>query len=347
MMRDLRILGLRLVTLRLALPIGLRGESNVNTVSEFRALRSAGQPERDKGLAAHGSTSRRRPDRIAYLFLLPWFVGLAVITAGPMGASFYLAFTRYNLLQPPVFIGFANFTRMLGDAQLHHALEVTFIYVFVGVPIQLILALSLAIALDRGVKGLALYRSIFYLPSLLGSSVAIAILWRQIFGDQGLINHLLGFFGLDVGSMIGNPSTALSTLIVLNVWTFGAPMVIFLAGLRQIPAMYYEAAKVDGAGWWNRLLKITLPLLSPIIFFNLVLQLIGSFQSFTQSYIISNGTGGPVDSTLFYTLYLYNRAFANFDMGYASAMAWFLLLIIGAFTALNFIGAKYWVFYDD
>lgn len=294
-----------------------------------------------------GGTKTKNENKAAYLFLLPWFLGLGIITVGPMVASFYLSFTKYTLLSPPEFIGIDNFIRMLGDERLHNSLGVTFMYVFVSVPIQLALALLLAVVLNRGLSGLSFYRSVFYLPSLLGSSVAIAVLWKQVFGGEGLVNVLLGFFGIEGAAWISDPSTALSTLIILNVWTFGAPMVIFLAGLRQIPQMYLEAAEVDGATKWQRFFRVVLPLLTPIIFFNLVLQIIHAFQSFTQAFIISGGTGGPADSTLFYTLYLYNRGFANFDMGYAAAMAWFLLVIIGIFTAINFWASKYWVFYDD
>ncbi|GAA4936019.1 carbohydrate ABC transporter permease [Actinoplanes utahensis] len=297
--------------------------------------------------AAKGSPPRKRDNKAAFLFLLPWFAGLVLITAGPVAASLLLGFTDYNLLQPPEFNGLENWTRMLGDERLHQSLLVTFKYVLISVPLQLAAALGLAMLLDRGLRGLSFYRSAFYLPSLLGSSVAIAVLWRQIFGAEGLLNQLLDLFGIQGRGWISDPDTALSTLIVLNVWTFGAPMVIFLAGLRQIPAMYYEAASVDGAGRFTQFRKITLPLLSPIIFFNLVLQIIHAFQSFTQAFVVSAGTGGPSDSTLFYTLYLYQRGFNNFDMGYASALAWLLLLIIAAFTAVNFWAAKKWVFYDD
>jgi multiple sugar transport system permease protein len=196
-------------------------------------------------------------------------------------------------------------------------------------------------------RGLSFYRSVYYLPSLLGGSVAIAVLWRQIFGTSGLINQLLALVGIEGMGWIADPSTALGTLMVLNVWTFGAPMVIFLAGLRQIPTMYYEAASVDGASKVRQFATITMPLLTPIIFFNLVLQIIGAFQSFTQAFVVSGGTGGPADSTMFFTLYLYQQGFGNFNMGYASAMAWLLLLIIAAFTFINFIASKWWVFYDD
>ncbi len=297
-----------------------------------------------------GSTKgspRKKDNRAAFLFLLPWFAGLGLITIGPIAASLVLGFTDYNLIQPPEFNGLENVRRMLSDERLHQALGVTFTYVLVSVPLQLAAALGLAMLLDRGLRGLAFYRSAFYLPSLLGSSVAIAVLWRQIFGAEGLFNRFLDVVGGSGRGWISDPDTALSTLIVLNVWTFGAPMVIFLAGLRQIPAMYYEAASVDGAGRWTQFRRITVPLLSPIIFFNLVLQIIHAFQSFTQAFVVSGGTGGPSDSTLFYTLYLYQRGFNNFDMGYASALAWLLLLIIAAFTALNFWVAKRWVFYDD
>jgi multiple sugar transport system permease protein len=290
---------------------------------------------------------QKKDNLAAYLFLTPWLLGLLLITVGPMLASLYLSFTDYNLIQAPQWIGLDNFVRMLSDQRLHNSLRVTFIYVLVSVPLQLALALLLAVVLDRGVRGMAFYRSVFYLPSLLGSSVAIAILWKQVFGTEGLLNQVLAPFGIAGKGWISDPSTALGTLVVLNVWTFGAPMVIFLAGLRQIPAMYYEAASVDGAGVLRRFRSITLPLLTPIIFFNLVLQIIHAFQSFTQAFVVSGGTGGPSDSTMFYTLYLYDRGFGNFDMGYASAMAWFLLVIIGAFTAANFVASKYWVFYDD
>jgi multiple sugar transport system permease protein len=283
-----------------------------------------------------------------YLFLAPWFAGLLFITAGPIAASAYLSFTDYSLIGAPEWIGLANFERMFDDPRFYQSLKVTFIYVAVSVPIQLAFALFLAMILDRGLRGLALYRSIYYLPSLIGGSVAIAILWRQIFGSDGLLNQVLRFVGFEnPPGWVSDPDYALGTLIILNVWTFGAPMVIFLAGLRQIPTMYYEAASLDGAGKVRQFLQVTLPLLSPIIFFNLVLQTINAFQTFTQAFIVSGGTGGPADSTLFYTLYLYQRGFGNFDMGYASALAWFLLLIVGGLTAINFFASKYWVFYGD
>jgi multiple sugar transport system permease protein len=288
------------------------------------------------------------PDNKAgYLFLLPWLIGLVGFTIGPMVASGYLSFTDYNLLNPPTWVGIENFTAMADDARLWNSFRVTLVYVFVGVPLQLALALGVALVLDRGMRALPVYRSIFYLPSLMGGSVAIAILWRQVFGFDGLVNGFLSWFGVQGPGWIAHPDYALGTIIVLHVWTFGSPMVIFLAGLRQIPDMYYEAAKMDGAGTLRRFASITMPLLTPIIFFNLVLQTIFAFQSFTQAYIVSGGTGGPSDSTMFFTLYLYKEAFTELNMGYAAAMAWFLLLVVGVLTAVNFWLSKFWVFYDD
>lgn len=265
-----------------------------------------------------------------------------------MVASLYLSFTDYSLLEPPNWIGLGNYRRMFtADARYMSSVFVTLKYVFISVPLQLCFALALALILDKGVRGLTLYRGAYYLPSLLGSSVAIAILWRRVFGADGLVNWVLDVFGVSGPSWISDPRSALYTLIVLNVWTFGSPMIIFLAGLRQIPAMYYEAASVDGAGVLSRFFRITLPLLTPIIFFNFVLQIIGAFQAFTPAFIVSSGTGGPIDSTLFYTLYLYQEGFASFRMGYASAMAWILLIVIAAFTAANFLMSRFWVFYGD
>lgn len=309
------------------------------------ALSELGSLRKTKGLDR--GPAQRHDGKWALFFLGPWFLGLAVIVAGPLLASLYLSFTDYDLLSDANFIGIENYLDMWGDRRLRSSLVVTFTYVLISVPLQLAAALGLAMLLDRGLRGLAFYRSAFYLPSLLGSSVAIAILWRQLFGANGLVNQLLAIFGYSGPGWVSHPDYALGTLMILNVWTFGSPMVIFLAGLRQIPSMYYEAAQLDGASKVRQFFSVTLPLLSPIIFFNLVLQVINAFQTFTQSYIVSNGTGGPVDSTLFYTLYLYQQGFGNLNMGYASAMAWLLLLIIAAMTAANFLLSKYWVFYND
>jgi multiple sugar transport system permease protein len=289
-----------------------------------------------------------RRNAAGYLFLAPWLIGFFGLTLGPTLASLYLSFTDYDLLTPPRWKGLGNYEyAFVYDQRLSNALSVTFTYVAWSVPLKLAVALALAMALDRSVRGVSFYRAVFYLPSLLGASVAIAVLWRQIFGPTGLLNQLLALVGYAGPSWVTNPDYALWTLIVLAIWQFGSPMIIFLAGLRQIPQDLYEAASMDGAGPMRQFIRITLPLLAPVIFFNLVLQTIEGFKAFTQAFIVSGGTGGPIDATLFYTLYLYEEAFANFRMGYASALAWLLLVIIGIFTAIAFLSSRYWVYYED
>ncbi|GBU09415.1 sugar ABC transporter permease [Gammaproteobacteria bacterium] len=226
-------------------------------------------------------------------------------------------------------------------------MNVTFTYVIFSVPFKLLMALAVAAALNKGLEGLPLYRAIFYLPSLLGGSVAIAILWRQFFSTDGLITYLMRFFGYEGPGWITTPDYSLNTLIILSIWQFGSPMIIFLAGLRQIPKDMYEAASIDGASKMRQFFKITLPLLTPVIFFNVVMQTIDAFKAFTPAFIVSNGTGGPVNSTLFYTLYLYQEAFAYLRMGSASALAWILVIIIAIFTSITFASSKLWVHYDD
>ncbi|WP_010205304.1 carbohydrate ABC transporter permease [Salinibacterium sp. PAMC 21357] len=292
----------------------------------------------------------RRPGdgRWAAVFLGPWAIGLVLLTIGPMMASLYLAFTDYDLLTTPTWTGFDNFTRMFTDPLWQKAMTVTIMYVAVSVPFQLAFALMLALALNKGVWGVGFFRSVYYIPSLVGTSVAIAILWRQVFGSAGLFNQGLGLLGIEsTTSWIGDSSTALWTLILLRVWEFGAPMVIFLAGLRQIPTELYESASLDGAGPWRQFWKITMPLLTPVLFFNLVLQIINAFQVFGSAYIIGGNGGGPANSLLLYSVYLYQAAFANFEMGYAAAMAWVLLILIGVVTALNFWVGRFWITYSD
>ncbi|QPC83729.1 sugar ABC transporter permease [Phototrophicus methaneseepsis] len=292
--------------------------------------------------------ARFREKYSGYVFLIPWLIGFFVFTIGPILASLYLSFTHYDLMTSPEWAGLFNFERLLTrDTRFGQSMMVTFTFVFVSVPLQLIIALLIALVLNRGIRGLPWYRALFYLPSLLGGSVAIAILWRQVFGNEGLLNQVLMLFGIEGQSWIGSPDTALLTLIVLRVWQFGSPMVIFLAGLKQVPQSLYEAAEIDGAGSISKFFKITLPLITPIFFFNLVLQMISAFQAFTPAYIISDGTGSPADSTLFYSLYIYIQGFRYFRMGYAAAMAWIMLVIIVIFTIINFLLSKFWVFYGD
>lgn len=323
-------------------------DGTANTKAARRSRTSTAEPPANRSRRRVFLTNRAQEQLAAYVFLLPWLIGLIGITLGPALASLYLSFTNYRIMGTPDWVGLDNYVTMFtDDDRFWAAVKVTGIYVVASVPLVLIFALFLAIVLNKGVKYLALYRAIYYLPSLLGASVAVAVLWRRVFGSEGLINTVLGWFGISPGSWLGNPDLSIYALITLNVWTFGASMVIFLAGLRQIPTELYEAASVDGASRFSRFIHITLPLLTPIIFFNAVLNIISSFQSFTQAYVVSGGNGGPADSTLFYTLYLYQRGFTQFDMGYASAMAWLLLLTIAACTAIAFWSSKYWVFYGD
>lgn len=287
-------------------------------------------------------------DAPGYLFLLPWFIGFFGLTIGPIISSFYLSFTDFDLLTSPDWVGADNYIRMFtNDPKFWASMRVTMFFVIFSVPLKLAFALAVAMLLNRGIKGLPLYRALFYLPSLLGASVAIAILWRQIFAGDGLVNKLLALVGIQGPSWISHPSYSLWTLIILSIWQFGSPMIIFLAGLRQIPQDMYEAASLDGASKWRQFLKITLPLLTPVVFFNAIIQTIEAFKSFTPAFIISGGTGNPINSTLFYTLYLYQEAFGFFRMGYASALAWVLLALVAVFTAFSFFTSKYWVHYDD
>lgn len=285
---------------------------------------------------------------VGYVFLLPFLIGFLTFTLFPIAASFFFSFTKYDLLSSPRWIGLDNFYKMFGDDdKFWQSMKVTFAYVFASVPLRLCFALFVAMLLNVAAAMLGLYRTIYYLPSIIGGSVAVAIMWRQIFGDRGAVNSILALFDIHVSiSWTGYPSTALFTLILLSIWQFGSSMLIFLAGLKNIPVTFYEAASVDGAGPVQKFFKITLPLLSPIILFNLIMQTIAGFMTFTPAYIISNGSGGPMGTTLLYSLYLFQRAFVYFDMGYASAMAWVMLLLITVFTAVIFFTSKYWVYYE-
>jgi multiple sugar transport system permease protein len=296
------------------------------------------------------SLKRKIKDALpGYLFLTPWLLGLFILTIYPMFNSLYLAFTQFDMLTPPKWTGLNNFRIMLFDDRRYlNSLWVTFRFVFIGVPLKLIFALFVAMIMNQKIRLISLYRTIYYIPTLLGGSVAIAVLWRRLFSGDGAINSIiLAFTGIKAPSWIANPKYALYTLILLAVWQFGSPMIIFLAGLKQIPGEYYEAAAVDGAGKTRRFFSITLPSLSPIIFFNLVMQMISAFQSFTQAFVVSNGQGGPLDATMFYSLYLYIKGFFYYEMGFAAAMAWFLLLIIAGMTILVFRFSSSWVSYGS
>jgi multiple sugar transport system permease protein len=309
----------------------------------------SGASEGERAATSPGFFARfMQRDAAGYLFLLPWLIGFFGLTLGPMVSSLYLSFTHFDLLTAPRWAGVDNYVRMFtADPKFATSMRVTMFFVIFSVPLKLAFALGVALLLNRGMKGVSFYRALFYLPSLLGASVAIAILWRQIFAADGLVNKFLALFGIIGPSWISNPNYSLWTLIILSIWQFGSPMIIFLAGLRQIPQDMYEAASLDGASKWRQFWKITLPLLTPVVFFNAIIQTIEAFKSFTPAFIISGGTGNPINSTLFYTLYLYQEAFGFFRMGYASALAWVLLALVALFTAFSFLTSKYWVHYDD
>lgn len=284
---------------------------------------------------------------VGYVFISLFIIGFLVFTIYPLIMSLYLSMTKYNGLGEAKWVGLKNFKMMFSmDKRFLKSLRVTLVYVFVYVPLRLVFALIVAMMFRRGGKIIAAYRTAYYLPSVIGGSVAVAVVWRQLWGYDGAINRILKTLGLmdTEFSFIASPNTALITIIVLSIWQFGSPMLIFLAGLKEIPRSYYEAASVDGANGWQQFWRITLPSLSPIIFFNLVNQLISGFMTFTQAFIVTRGQ--PNDETLLYVLYLYEKSFTSGQMGYGSALAWVLLVIVGILTAILFKSQNYWVHYE-
>ena len=260
--------------------------------------------------------------------------------------SIYLSFTDYSLFKEPNWVGLQNFKNIFTiDFTFKKSLLTTFKFVVLAVPLKLIFALFVAMMLNKAVRGMSLYRTMVYLPSLLGGSVAIAVVWRNIFGLEGYVNTILKALGFEAIPWLASTTWALPTLVLLNVWQFGSSMIIFLAGLKQIPTSLYESAKVDGAGPIRSFIHITVPQLSPVVFFNLIYGMIGAFQQFNSAFLISNG--GPAHSTYLYAMMLYEKAFTSYQMGYAAALAWILLAIVALFTGLNFILSKFWVHYDS
>lgn len=286
-------------------------------------------------------------DFSGYAFISPWLIGFIAFSIIPILFSLYYSFTSYDILGEPIFNGLENFRRMAKDELFWQSLKVTFYYAFVSVPLRLTFAFFVAMLFNRGTRSIRVYQAIYYIPSLVGGSIAIAVMWRRLFMSDGALNAALGLLGIESNiSWIGSTSTAIWTLILLAAWQFGSSMLIFLAGLRQIPKELYEAASIDGATSFRKFIHITIPQITPVIFFNLIMQLINGFTVFTQAFVVSGGTGDPLNSTLVYALYLYQRAFKYYDMGYSSAMAWVLVLIIGLFTGIVFKTSNSWVFYE-
>lgn len=273
----------------------------------------------------------------------PFIIGFFAFLIIPMLISAYYAFCDFNILTPPTFTGLENFRTMMNDSKFWKSLSVTFFYAFVSVPLRLVFALMIAMVLRKTTKMTAFYRAAYYLPSIIGGSVAVSILWKRMFAIDGTVNTIIQLLG-GVGktAWLGKPDTAIWTLIILSVWQFGSSMLIFLSSLKQIPHTLYEAADVDGANAFTQFFRITLPLLTPTIHFNLVMQMINGFLAFTQSYIITQGK--PMNSTLFYTVYMYQQSFEYYHAGYGAALAWVMLIIIAIFTGILFLTKKLWVY---
>ena len=288
----------------------------------------------------------RKETLIFYLLISPWLIGFLTFVLGPMAASFGFSLTRWDMLTPAKYVGFYNYSKALfNDSLFWQALKVTLLYSLFSVPLSLIVSLGVALLLNQAVRGLALFRTLFYLPSVV-SGVAVMVLWMFVFNPQiGLINTVLGYFGIQGPAWIFDPKWALPSLVIMSLWgAIGGKMIIWLAGLNGIPATLYEAAELDGANALRKFWYITVPMLTPTIFFNLIMSIIGALQTFGEAYVMTRG--GPMNSTLFYNYYLFVRAFEAFEMGYASALAWYLFVLILLLTLLVVRSSAAWVYYE-
>jgi len=283
--------------------------------------------------------------KLGLAYLSPYIIGLIMFTAFPFISSFVMSFTDYDLMTSPEFIGIENYRYMLTEDDIFwKSMSVTFLYVFLTIPVKLAFALGIAFILNFKLRGIGFFRTAYYIPSILGSSIAIAVLWRALFAIDGVLNGALGFIGIDPINWLGEPAFALFSITLLRAWQFGSAMVIFLAALQNVPQSQYEAAMIDGASKWQMFLKVTVPLITPVIFFNFIMQTTQAFQEFTAPYVITGG--GPMKSTYLISLYIYETAFKFFDMGYGSALAWALFIVVAIFTSITFRSSKYWVFYS-
>lgn len=291
-------------------------------------------------------SSLTKYNRVAYLYIAPWLIGFVCLTLIPFVSTLVFSFTDYSVLRPPRFVGLANYVKMFTEDDLFpKSLWVTIKYVFISVPLKLAFALLVAIILNKNIKGIGFYRTMYYLPSIFGGSVALSILWRMLFMGDGFVNRMLSTFGIAGPDWLGDQRFSLITISLLQVWQFGSSMVLFLAGLKQVPDYLYDAARIDGAGKFRIFLSITFPLITPIVFFNLVMQTVNAFQTFTTAFVITSG--GPLHSTYLYAILLYDNAFKYFKMGYASALAWVLFVVLMAITALLFKSSSSWLHYMD
>lgn len=282
---------------------------------------------------------------IGFLFILPWLIGLICFKAGPLLMSFILSFMNYNIVSNPRFIGFQNYANMLGDADFINALGISFKYVLLTAPTRLLFSLFIAYLLAQKVAGIGLFRAVYYIPSLMGGNVAIAILWRYMFSENGLINNLLALVGIQGKAWLAGDFSALCVVSLLHVWQFGATMVIFLAAFKGVPSSIIEAATIDGASRWRIFISVQLPYITPVIFFNTMTNLVNAFQEFNSPFVITNG--GPSGATTLLSLLIYNNAFSYLKMGYSSGLSVVLFVIIVAVTLILFSSSKYWVNYQD
>ena len=282
---------------------------------------------------------------VGLLLILPWWIGFAIFKLYPFVSSLIYSFHDYNLFRTATFSGLDNYKKILGDPMIMKAFIQTFKYAFLTVPLELIFALFIAYILNFKIKGVNFFRTAYYIPSILGGSVSIAVLWRFLFKTEGLVNMIGSRFGIQPFNWLGDPTGAFWVIVFLKIWQFGSPMVIFLAALKGVSKDLYEAASIDGAGKWRQFFSITIPLITPVIFYNLVTQLCNSFQEFNSAYIITKG--GPLSSTTLISLLVYQSAFKSYDMGIACAMAWVLFVIVAIFTVIAFLSQKYWVYYSD
>lgn len=281
------------------------------------------------------------------LYISPWIAGFLIFQLYPFFTSIFYSFTSFDLISPPKWIGFENYINMFTkDEMFRQSLKVTLIYSLIAVPLKVAFALFVAVILNVKMRGVNFFRTVYYLPSILGGSVAVAVLWRFLFMKEGIINQILSYVGLPAIDWLGSPNIALFTISTLAVWQFGSSMVLFLAGLKQVPSELYEVGQVDGASRIRMFFSVTLPLLTPILLFNLVMQTVNAFQEFTGAFVILPD-GGPLKSTYLYGMKLYDEAFKFLKMGYASALSWILFLIIFAITALVIKSSSYWTHYED
>ena len=288
----------------------------------------------------------RRESLWAYAFIAPWTIGFIIFTLGPMLASLFFSFTEYDIVSAPRWIGLTNYINLIHDQLFWHSLGVTFKYAVIALPLGLTVSYMIAVLLNQKISGINIWRTVYFLPSVI-AGVAVALLWGRIFDPKfGILNPFLAQFGIKGPGWLSDPQWAVPALVIMGLWSVGGNVIIYLAGLQGVPTDLYDAAKVDGATAWQRFRHVTLPMTTPVIFYNLILGLIGTFQYFTEVYVLTNGSGNPARSTLFYNLYLYQNAFKYFHMGYASTMAWVLFIIVLGFTLLIFRSSDAWVYYE-